>query len=509
MPMEIKKETYTFCELFSRGKCEQAVNLDINLPDYCSDIKRILKCTVTAGLSNVSVSGENVSLSGTVVTRLIYVGDNEKIDCFEHTDPLSCSTRIKDMPENPMIKAVMKTDYINCRAMSQRRISVSGSIGASVYVYREKKQEFPCHIGCEHIQCKKEKKTVSDLICQGEKTFDLSETVALDKEREDIGKIIRSDCRVKLESKKAVVDKLLVKGELCCELLYTDSEKNGLTKISHSMPISQILSIGGITEKSDIELSLRPTQLTVAAKNDSAGRCRLLELAARVSAVVRCRQDKEAEIIKDCYSTGYELTGDYKGIELYSCAFNDEREIPFEETLDFSDTEIKDIADMWCTGGECRMTCREDRAEGECDFLLHGIYTDGENNYRYTEKNLSAKVGVPLKVRGERISCDCDVSVASLEWSKAGGGRVRIKGTVLLNCYASVCSEERVLSEIRTEEKEKEQKYPALCLYYSDKDEKIWDIAKHYNTTEALIKGENGIKGDKTEKEMMLMIPCV
>ena len=74
MPMEIKKDTYSYCELFARSKCEQAVSLEINLPDYCSDIKKILKCTVTAGISNVSVSGESVNLSGTVVTRLIYVG---------------------------------------------------------------------------------------------------------------------------------------------------------------------------------------------------------------------------------------------------------------------------------------------------------------------------------------------------------------------------------------------------------------------------------------------------
>lgn len=509
MPMEIKKESYTFCELFSRSKCEQAVNLDINLPDYCSDIKRILKCTVTAGVSGVSVSGENVSLSGTVVTRLVYVGENEKIDCFEHTDSLSCSTRVKDMPSEPMIKAVTKTDYINCRALSQRRISISGSIGASVYVYREKKQELICHIDSAHTECKKEKRTVSDLVCQGEKTFDLSETVALDKDREDIGKILRCDCRVRLESKKAVADKLLVKGDLCCEILYTDSEKNGLIKINHSMPVSQILSLSGITDKSDIELSLRPTQLTVAAKNDSAGRCRLLEFAARVSASVRCRREREIEFIRDCYSTKNELTGEYKNAELHSCAFNDEREIPFEETVDFSDTDINDIGDMWCSGGECRIAGKGDRAEGECEFLLHGIYTDGDNNYLYREKNLSAKVGVPLKVRGERVGCDCDVSVASLEWSKAGGGKVRIKGTVLLRCYASLCNEVRLLSEVHTEEKEKEQKYPALCLYYADKDEKIWDIAKHYNTTEDLIKSENGIKGDKTEKETMLMIPCV
>ncbi len=509
MSMEIKKDTYSFCELFTRSKCEQAVSLEINLPDYCSDIKKILKCTVKAGISNVSVTGENISLSGTVVTRLIYVGENEKIDCFEQTDSLSCSTRIKDMPENPMIKAVTKTDYINCRALSQRRISVSGNIGASVYVYRDNKKEFPCHINSPDMECKKEKKTVSDLICQSEKTFDLSETVALDKDKEDIGKILRSDCRVKLESKKAVADKLLIKGELCCEILYTDSEKNGITKVCHSMPISQILGVGGITDKSDIQLSLYPSQFTVSAKNDSAGRCRLLEFAARVSATVRCRQDKEIELIKDCYSTKYEMAGDYRNAVLYSCALSEEKEIVFEETVEFPDTDTVNIKDMWCSNTECRLTGKDGKAEGECDFLLHGIYTDSKNIYRYGEKNLSAKVSIPLKVKAEKTECECDVTVLSLEWSPAGAGKVKIRAVLLLNCYISACDENRFLFEIQQSEKEKEQKYPALCIYYAAGGEKIWDIARHYNTTETLIKSENGIKGDKTDKETMLMIPCV
>ncbi len=509
MSMEIKKDAFSFCELFTRSKCEQAVSLEINLPDYCSDIKKILRCTVKAGISNVSVSGENVNLSGTVVTRLIYVGENEKIDCFEHTGPLSCNTRIKDMPENPMIKAVTKTDYINCRALSQRRISVSGNIGASVCVYRENKKEFPCSIDSPDMECRKEKRKVSDLICQSEKTFDLSETVALDKEKEDIGKIIRSDCRIKLESKKAVADKLLIKGELCCEILYTDSEKNSLIKINHSMPISQILAVGGVSDKCDTELSLYPSQFLVSAKNDSAGRCRLLEFAARISATVKCREERELSVIKDCYSTRYETEGEYRKAHFCLCMPTQEKEVVFEQTVDFSDGDISQIKDMWCSDVLCRMENRGGQAEGDCSFLLHGIYADGKNSHRYGEKNLSVKVNLPLKEKSEMINCECDAEVISLEWMPVSGGKIKIRAVVLLHCNIYLESESNILFEIKPSEKEKEQKYPALCLYYAEKNEKIWDIAKRYNTSEELIRKENGINGDSTEKETMIMIPCV
>ncbi|MBR5438207.1 MAG: DUF3794 domain-containing protein, partial [Clostridia bacterium] len=449
MALEIKKESFSFSELFTRSKCEQAVNFEINLPDYCSDIKRILKCIVTAGVSNISQSGEAVNLSGTVTTRLVYVGENEKTDCYEHTSALSCSARINDMPENPVFRAVTKTDYINCRALSQRRISVSGNIGASVYVYHEKKMEIPCSIEGNGMQCRKEKKVISDLVCQGEKTFDLSETVALEGEREDIGKIIRSDCFVKIESKKAVADKLLVKGELCCEILYTDSSKNNLCRIDHSLPISQIISIPGITDKSDIQLYLNPSHFTVSAKNDSSGRCRLLEFGARVSAIVRCRQDKEISFITDCYSTEYEITDEYKTAGLYTCILNEEREVTGEETVEFSDSQISEIKDMWCSNTECNVTGRDSQLICECDTLVHGIYYDSKNGCRYGEKNLSFRVEIPLKENAENTVCDCTATVKSLGWTQTDGGKIKIRAVLSVMCYASSNTEKRVLYDIK------------------------------------------------------------
>jgi hypothetical protein len=53
------------------------------------------------------------------------------------------------------------------------------------------------------------------------------------------------------------------------------------------------------------------------------------------------------------------------------------------------------------------------------------------------------------------------------------------------------------------------KKRPALTVYYCDGGEKIWDIAKRYSTTVALIKSENGIDGDIVSKKRMLLIPCV
>ncbi len=510
MALETKKEVLSSWELFSQSKCEEGINLEISLPDYCVDIKRILKCIVTSGVSSVSVSGENVSLSGTVVTRLVYAGEGERIDCYEHISPLSCSAKISELPENAAFKVVTKTDYVNCRAVSQRRISINGNISALIYAYTETKTEVPVEINGLSVQCRRENTERTNLICLTEKTFDLSETVALDGEKADIGKIIRSNSFVRLDSKKAVADKLLIKGDLCCEILYADSEKGALHKIRHTMPISQIINLAGVTEKSDISLIFTVGQFMVSAKNDSSGRCRLLEFAARVSVLVKCTEDKKVYIIDDCYSTEYEVSGEYRLTEISKLIMNEDKEFICEETVDFSDGEIGEIYDMWHSDLCCSINGKNGNGEGEYSFLLCGIYRDKSGVLRYGEKNLSGKINLAFKSAEENIRCDCSVYIPSLEYSSAGNGKVKIRAVVLVGCNIYSWKHRRILSSLKVDEDSiKEKKYPALCLYFAEKDEKIWDIARRYNTTTELIVQENSIKGMTVEEDRMIMIPCV
>ena len=46
----------------------------------------------------------------------------------------------------------------------------------------------------------------------------------------------------------------------------------------------------------------------------------------------------------------------------------------------------------------------------------------------------------------------------------------------------------------------------AVTVYFGDKGEKLWDIAKKYNTSEESIRRRNSVKGDVLDQETMLII---
>ena len=60
-----------------------------------------------------------------------------------------------------------------------------------------------------------------------------------------------------------------------------------------------------------------------------------------------------------------------------------------------------------------------------------------------------------------------------------------------------------------TKPKERECEDASLIIYYAERDEDIWDIAKRYNTSLAAVMSENSLEGGRLCEKRMLLIPVV
>ena len=137
MVNELKTQKITVPSCAFEVSSEEKIELEVNLPDYCSDIKRALRCFAEVGINSTETAGDRLSVKGDIVLRLLYVGEDGKIDCIQQTVSLSKHTDVKNMPENPIVICEVKPLYINSRAASQRRFTVSGNflLNFKIYTY--------------------------------------------------------------------------------------------------------------------------------------------------------------------------------------------------------------------------------------------------------------------------------------------------------------------------------------------------------------------------------------
>lgn len=509
MDFKPEKKTLSLSQLFATLTAQQNVLTEINLPDYCSDIKRILKCVTVPGITSVSVSGENITASVVADIKLIYVGEKDKIDCYETQKDFTVTAKCKDMPSDAIISAKAKTNYVNCRATSQRRISTEGNIGVTFDILLKTQKEVLTSCQGKGIQLKKDKTNYEKLICHREKVFDMGETVQVPSDKGAVGKILRTSAYAVLDSKKAVSDKLLIKGQLCTQVLYcVDGEEGKVSLLTHSMPISQIIDLPGIDENSGCSVRLAVRCLSVQRKSDSSSNGSLLEIGAKVAALCKCSVKAEVSTVEDCYSTSHEIKTAY-ALEEFLCPVQSvSQQKTVKHTLDFSSADIANITDIWCSDAVCSMKGRGDTAKGECSLTLCVLYLDSKGIPQYGEKNVDFTFESKLKENSEQLLCNMYCDVRSIDSSLVAKDKIEVKIENGISAEIYSCVNKRILKSIEILAPKENADTAALTVYFPSKGEKMWDIARRYSTTAEAIRKENSLEGDIIESEDMILIPA-
>ena len=509
MDFKIKQQKLTTDELWQEISAQQNIETEINLPDYCSDIKRILKCILRPGINNISLAGENANATGKVSLKLIYVNEKDKIDCYEGNEDLSASAIVKDLPEGVQVTTATKINYVNCRAVSQRKITIDGNMAVLFRFFTDKSKELPESVEGAGVQCRKRQVQYEDLISRKEKVFDMGETAKVPQGKAPVGKILRVSSRATLESKKAVADKLLIKGELYTDILYLSEDEEGkVEKMTHSMPISQIIDMPGIGEDSICNVILKVRQVSAQRKADSSSQGRLIEIAAKCSATVKCSEIKTAYVIDDCYSISHDAEGEYSLEEFTFPVHTMDEQKTIVCNVDMP-SEVSGVLDIWCSDLSADMKGKNDKATATCTATLGVLYLDGKGVPSFSEKNADFEINCKLKDSYEYLRCDLDTQVRDIEWKITAKDKLEVKMKIGVLCNVSGSESLRVLKNMKIFSEKKNNDDTALTLYFCTKDEDLWDIAKKYNTTKDAIQAENSISGDVTEKDDMILIPWV
>ena len=506
---EKKKSIKTGVKLYEKSDTGR-IETEIVLPDYCKEIKKLLKCSFIPGIHTVSLSGEKATAKGTGVIRVLYLGEDEELDAFEKSCEQSFSVQMKDVPQGSAVTARQKVDFINCRVTGQRKLSVNLAVSTVFDCFATKQEQFVDGTDEACLCTKKEKLSAREVESYCEKTFDMSETVVLNNEHPAAEKIVSCDSFCTLESKKYSSGKLLLKGEAVTDICYlAEKEKNKLHRFTHRMPVSQIIDVGECEDDTAFDVRLETKQLLCSLKADSSGSNRLVELSLRVSAFITGERKKETEVITDCYCTECEIEAEFTEPD-FDCALREVNEnLVHKGEIEFSST-VKEILFVKCLGVSKSISCSEDKAKADCSALLGVVYLDEGGVPSYCEKNLDFDFSYAIVKKFTSPMCDFSVDVLSLSSSLTGNDKAQISLDYSVKGKFTCRHEKKILRKLTMlRDKPVKDKGAALTVYFPEKGERLWNIARSHNTTVELIMNENGMKNESDIKEGMLLIPCV
>lgn len=511
MEIKLKKELLNTCELMFENTSEQSVDGDITLPDYCPDIKRILKCMVTPCLTSAQCVGDRVTVDANAFVQVIYVDDNNNIFCYDKTFPFSKTIELGKQIDNPVTDVKLKTAYANTRAVSQRRIDIHASVGISIRITGKKEVELISDAENCGIQLLKNFDSASDFIGQTVKSFTLNEVMEIGKSKMPVRQIIRQKATPVVSEIKVIANKLLIKGEVSVSILYCrDNSDGGYETYENSMPISQIVELDGIEETSDYSARLSITSLNIITKADSSGEKRLFDVTAVISAMIKSDKKVDISFPCDCYSTLYNVKSEKKLVTFEKIIQNTDDLIMVKKSEEFLNIAIKEIIGVWCDDVVTTYTCTGDELKIIGSTMVSILAIDTSGQPFYAERNVSFERVRNIEGGCKNLICNADAVVSAVGFVLTDSNKIDLRVEIRLRTSLSKKNTGEILTDILCDTSEiKEKKYAVLTIYFPDDGEMLWNIARKFGTTVEAIKSENEISEDLISKKCMLLIPGV
>ena len=490
--------------------CEQSVDLDLTLPDYCPDIEKILKCSLTPQIFSKNLTGGQLVIDGTSVVEILYVDAIKKnIRCCEQTVPFSAVFNLKEPAENYVTLASAKTDYLNCRALSPRKLTLHGAFSLYAKVLSKKDEKIFVKSDDSDLETLSQSKEFCSLTALCQEQFSISEDIS-SANKPPVEAMLSKKASISISGIRVIPGKVMVKGDVSVKLLYlSDLDSGEPQQLDYIFPWERIIDCTDVNEDTKLKAQVDLLSFDIRLKSDMLGDSPSVSVDIKAAVCVKGYNTIEADVVLDAYSTDYQCEPEYVNPRLLTSITQLNETVMNKSAVDTGDVHIKQAVDMYCENFSCAPIVTEQGITLNCKASVCILAVNTDDYPCYVERIIDFEHTFPADVEFNNVN-SADVRLKSLSYRLSDDSTLEIRcetdisaelsNSEVCNCVSCAkCFEDKPLPKSSC----------GLTLYYAGKGEKIWDIAKHYNTRLKLILQENALETDLLESPSMLMIPGI
>ena len=495
-------------ETIFKDSAEVPIDIDFNLPDYCPEISKILKCRAVARISSKSIGNRSVSVDGSVTVTVMYSDEDNMISSYEYQYPFSKTFETGMDLDGAYFSAKAKCDYINCRAITGRKIDIHGATGVYVCVTARNGKEALCDIDDQNTEVLRATVPATVPVCKAEKYLILEEEIEIGNSKPDIGCLIRYDTAVSVGECKLLAGKAIVKGDVAVSILYR-AENGSLQSLKSTVPFSQLIEMEGVSEDCECETDAYVAYLEIKPKFSTSGEARSFLLDGKLLICAEGYCNNDVEVITDAYSRKYEtqISSNEICFNKIVCVINDT--FNCRKELKFPEGALSSVEDLWC-----EVKTDSVSFEGEClvvtgEVTSNIIACDPDGVPICYEKPIEFSYRYNLSRNTDDLKAYPKVGVLSSNYTISGDDCMEIRIEMQINAPVYECREMSVLSDVTINENKPSERRNngSMTIYFADAGENIWDIARKYLADIGEVKRLNGVEEELLTQGKMILIP--
>ena len=507
MTYDLNKYSISYLDLIFSGVQEIPIDSDITLPDYCPDIGKILKCQVSASVLSRNISGDRISVEGNSLIELLYSDvDKNIIRCFKTEIPFSQSFNINSSSNPEVVSFNVKREYINCRAISPRKIDIHGACSLKALVFGRKNLEITNDIIGDDIKLKKSDISFSQLNSIIQHQFNINETLDLGSDKPSPEFIVKSNLNISDLECSCENDQINFSCKINIKILYVDDIETGeINSVEYSIPVNETVDFQGIMDDNICKIIPEIVSHEEKIASDSDSPSNLISEDIKLMITAFTFQNDEVSIISDAYSTDYNVELSNENVTLSKFSKMLCENVFHEEICDISTSKIIDI---WTDSSS--VTFSNGSLNSKVNICVLALDSDFVPFYFERELQFSKELNDDISNQ-DLSQSQFYLSVQKIDYKILNQNSVELK--LKAQIFYNLCSTKnlQIVSEVYSDDLSKKAKDSnvSLIIYYADAGETLWDIAKNYCTTVDKIKDENEFDFDVLDSNRAILIPTV
>lgn len=511
MNYDLSKYKLSMLDIIYQGVQEIPIDSDLTLPDYCPDIGKMLKCQISAGIASRNISGDLLTIEGFSTLELLYSDlDKNTIRCFKTEIPFSQSFNIKNSCEFAVSTFNIRREYINCRAISPRRIDAHGAFSIKIQVFGSKNFEITNNIESEDIKQKKSDVSFSQLSSLLQHQINVNEFLDLGSDKSTPEFIIKSNVSISDIKCTSENERINIKAKASVKILYiNDIETGKLDFVEHDIPINETIDAPGVMDDNSFVVIPEIISHEEKISSDSENLGNLISEEMKLMVTIFAFQDDETKIIDDAYSVSYETELCTESFDFRKFSGSIEETLVHKETLSNNENKFFKVLDIWPGSQSVNYTCKDSNSKFEGKVNLCILAFDPDFIPFYFEREVQFSKDCYSSTSYSDFETNIFMSIPQIENKILNDNSIEVKLNIQI--VASIYEKQikNIISNITSNESclKQQESDTALAIYYAHTGESIWDIAKSYGTTMEKIQDENDIDFEVLDSDKVILIP--
>jgi len=493
---------------------------DFIIPDYISDVKRAINLSCELRMNENYYSDGRIECSGEVLYVILLMTEDGSYRSVSFSTPYSKSEETSEC-SSPSLFISGKLDNSSCRLINPRKLNLRSKVVLDVKLMGKRgispliegrispEEESGIEYDVKNIQ------TISVHHLSQEKAA-ISEDIEIDDSLPAISEILYCGINMIPSETRLSSDHINVNSEAETVIVYTSDSGEIRSFVKHFPLSSSVPSdIGG--EDYEFLPSFSVSDIKTSVQNNSYGERRIIELDFNCAVSLLCIANENCNIISDCYSTISDCVSRCSDNDVYSM----KRVINSNFSVDAHQSRAElniptDAQALYTSASMCISSVTYDSQknrvviEGETNASM--IYSGSENGTGQVSFTSPFKYETDCgNINGTFGCCMSEIKASNVRGRMDAGGVYcdleAIISLVVTEKNSEHMVEGIVIDSSQAAKNGKNSDRPSVLLYYPSRGERLWDIAKKYNTTKEALIEANNLTGNNIGNERVILIP--